>query len=125
MAMKRTRVYLAIIIGIALLCALALLLISRSRRDGDRVEVLQGGELLYTLPLDQDTERTIPGKNGGENTLIIQDGAVWMAAASCPDQICVRHGPSKQTADPITCLPNQLTLRVIATGGSDLDGVTG
>lgn len=123
--MKQTRVWMAIIGGIVLLCVVALLLIQQTREDGDRVEVVQDGVLLFSLPLGKDADLTIPGKNGGANTLVIADGVVWMSSATCPDQICVRHGPTKQTADPITCLPNRLTVRVVFDGGSQLDGVTG
>ena len=41
---------------------------------------------------------------------------VFMEEASCPDQICVRKGPTNQTADPIVCLPNSLVVEVQAAG---------
>ena len=46
----------------------------------------------------------------------IQDGMVFMEEANCPDQICVREGPTNQTADPIVCLPNRLVVEVCAAG---------
>ena len=51
---------------------------------------------------------------------------VFLIEASCPDQICVRHGPTDQTADPIVCLPNKLVVRVLPPEGEadQLDGVS-
>ena len=55
----------------------------------------------------------------------IEDGFVFMEEANCPDQICVKHKPLNQTADPIVCLPNKLVVEVIASETENqLDGVS-
>jgi len=101
-----------------------MLFLSMSQKQGDRVELYQNGVLLETLPLNKDVERNIVSDHGGYNVVRIQDGQVSVTEASCPDQVCVRHGPTKQTADPIVCLPNRLEVKVIYERDGGLDGVT-
>lgn len=122
--MKQNRIWILTLGGIALLSLVAMLILSMSQKQGDRVELYQNGVLLETLPLSKDAERTIVAANGGYNVVHIHDGQVSITEASCPDQVCVRHGPTKQTADPIVCLPNRLEVKVIYKKGSVLDGVT-
>lgn len=80
-----------------------------------RAEVTVDGTLVETLDLSQDQELTISGAGGGSNRLIVEDGAVWCAEASCPDHICIQQG--KQSADGglIVCLPNKMVVQVIGT----------
>ena len=61
-----------------------------------------------------------------EDEVEIKDGKVAVTEADCPDKICVRHGPTDQTADPIVCLPHTLVVQVLApAGGTEaLDGVS-
>ena len=66
---------------------------------------------------------------GGRQQVVspeIKDGQVSVTEASCPDKVCVNHGPTDQTADPIVCLPNKLVVRVLAPGDdpNQLDGVS-
>lgn len=122
--MKQNRIWMLALLGIALVSLAAMLFISMSQKQGDRVEISQNGVLLETLPLDKDAERRIVAENGGYNVVRIQDGQVSVTEASCPDQVCVHHGPTKQTADPIVCLPNRLEVKVIYAKSDGLDGVS-
>ena len=61
---------------------------------------------------------------GRTNTITAQPGRIRVESADCPDQVCVRTGPTDQTASPIACLPNRLVIQVIDNGtSSQLDGV--
>ena len=65
------------------------------------------------------------GENGGRNVVVIENGMVFVSEANCPDQICVKHKPLNQTADPIVCLPNSLVVKVITNETENqLDGVS-
>jgi hypothetical protein len=102
-----------------------MLVVTLLQQEGDRVLIYQHGELIHTLPLDQDQSLRIEGAHGLYNLVTIQDGEVWVSEASCPDQVCVRHGPTHDTADPIVCLPNELVVQVIRGDEDDpLDKVT-
>lgn len=59
------------------------------------------------------------------NLLCISAGEVWMEAADCRDQICVRHKPVSHSLESIICLPHRLSVEIIGASGEDntLDGV--
>lgn len=127
MAGKRSNRFWLVILGVLLLAAVIGLVFVRSQREtGATVQVLQGGEVTDTLPLDRNVTRRYESGNGGYNIVVIKDGQVSVTEASCPDKVCVNHGPTDQTADPIVCLPNKLVVRVLAPGDdpNQLDGVS-
>ncbi|MBE6981201.1 MAG: NusG domain II-containing protein [Ruminococcaceae bacterium] len=85
------------------------------------VEVRSGGKLLYTLPLDTDTQVTVT--NGqGSNTVTVRDGKVAVTQANCPDGHCMARGFCHSGAS-IVCLPNSLVLSF--TDGGELDAIAG
>ena len=123
--MKSNRFWLLLIGALVLVSLGAMLVVTLLQQEGDRVLIHQHGELIHTLPLDQDQSLRIEGAHGLYNVVTIQDGEVWVSEASCPDQVCVRHGPTHDTADPIVCLPNELVVQVIRGDEDDpLDKVT-
>lgn len=120
----KTRFWLLLIAGIAALCVLALVALHFLRQPGQMVYIYQNGSLTETLPLSEDRTLTLPADNGGYNVVVIENGAVRVSEASCPDQICVRHSPTHETGDPIVCLPNHLVVKIAAAGETDLDGAS-
>ena len=78
-----------------------------------RAEVSIDGKVVEVLDLSRDQEVTIQGARYGTNRLVVQDGEIWCADASCPDKICVHQGKQSMDGDSITCLPNLLFVWVI------------
>lgn len=78
-----------------------------------RAEVSIDGKVVEILDLSRDQDVTIQGANGGTNRLVVQDGEIWCADASCPDKICVHQGKQSMDGDSITCLPNLMFVWVI------------
>ena len=116
-----------ILIGALLLAAVAGMAVVHSRQEtGVMVQVLRDGQVEDTFPLSGSLTRRYEADSGGYNVVVVKDGKVSVTEASCPDQICVRHGPTDQTADPIVCLPNKLVVQVLAPAGEagQLDGVS-
>ena len=122
---KSTKFWL-LIIGVILVVAVAgLLVIQALREEGAQVVITWNGEVDGTYPLDENQTFVFEGESGGYNVVTIEDGFVFMEEANCPDQICVKHKPLNQTADPIVCLPNKLVVEVIASETENqLDGVS-
>ena len=123
---KSTRFWL-VILGVLLLAGvLGMVFVHAHRQTGAAVLVIQDGQVTDTLSLSKDGTYRYESAKGGYNIVVIRDGQVSVTEASCPDQICVRHGPTDQTADPIVCLPNKLVVRVLAPQGEadQLDGVS-
>ena len=124
-ATKSTKFWV-VLIGVILVAAAAGMLVIQSvREEGAQVVITWNGQVEGTYPLDEDQTFVFEGESGGYNVVTIEDGFVFMAEANCPDQVCVNHGPTNQTADPIVCLPNKLVVEVSAPDSDNqLDGVS-
>ena len=124
-APKSTKFWV-VLIGVILVAAVAGMLVIQSvREEGAQVVITWNGEVDGTYSLAEDRTLVFEGENGGYNVVTIEDGFVFMAEANCPDQVCVNHGPTNQTADPIVCLPNKLVVEVSAPDSENqLDGVS-
>ena len=83
------------------------------RTPAIRAEVTVDGKLVETLDLSKNQEVTIHGAHGGTNHLIVRDGAVWCAEASCPDGVCVHQGKQDRDGGMIVCLPNLMIVQII------------
>ncbi len=100
------------------------------KNDGiaDGVRITVEGEIAYEIdfhtdPLPQTIE--LEGKDGGHNTILVEDGRVCIQHADCPDQICVHQGWITDNTLPIVCLPHQVIVEMIGGESSGLDTATG
>ena len=59
------------------------------------------------------TEPEIDGDSRGTNTLIIQDGEVWISEANCPNQDCVKQGKISMNGEMLVCLPHRVTVSIV------------
>jgi len=73
-------------------------------------EVWQDGVLLERVPLTETTNRMID--LDGHNTIILEGLTARMAAADCPDQVCVRTGTLTRAGQAAVCLPHKVVLRL-------------
>lgn len=118
------RVWFGLLAVLLVLGILGVLLVSLMRTEGAQVSITWRDQVPEVYPLSED--RTLLYEGDDEwNVVVIRDGKVFMQEASCPDQICVRHAPTDQTADPIVCLPNRLVVKILDPQADDeLDGVS-
>ena len=125
--MKRTRFWVGVLAAAALLSVGAILLLGRWSGGGHMASIYQDGVLIREIDLDSlSAPLTFTVEfQGRTNTITAQPGRIRVESADCPDQVCVRTGPTDQTASPIACLPNRLVIQVIDNGtSSQLDGVS-
>lgn len=85
------------------------------------VEVRQNGNVIMTLPLDKDTEKTITNNDGRTNTFHIREQSVVMDDADCGDKTCVNTGKISRTGESIVCLPHRLVLEIISERSTNDD----
>lgn len=85
------------------------------------VKVISNGELLYTLPLSEDT-RVEVSTALGTNVVTVKNGKVAVTEADCPDKHCMDRGYCSGGTQ-IVCLPNRLVLEF--TGSPSVDAVAG
>ncbi len=122
---KSTKFWMVLIGALLLVAVAGMLVIQSVREEGAQVVITWNGEVDGTYPLEEDRTFVFEGENGGYNVVTIEAGMVFMSEANCPDQVCVNHGPTNQTADPIVCLPNKLVVEVSAPNSDNqLDGVS-
>lgn len=105
-----------ILIAVILIAAISsLLLFKISLKEGDYVQISVNGEVVYTLPLDTDTEKRIETENGS-NTVLIKDGTASVVSADCPDKICVSHRSISKSGETVVCLPHKLVVEITEKG---------
>lgn len=85
-------------------------------------EIYVDGDLVRTAALSQDCEFTISTEHGN-NTIRVENGAIAVVSADCPDKVCVNSGAVSGGVVPIICLPHRLEIRVISAQNSSLDAV--
>lgn len=105
---KRDIILFVSIIASSLITLAALWLILTPR--GAVAVVSVDGEEYATLPLDEDTELLVSTKYG-ENIIVVEDGAVYIREADCPDKVCVRTGKANAIKS-VVCAPHRLTVTV-------------
>ena len=96
---------------VAAVLAVALVLYLIGMSGGDTVSVSVNGTEYATASLDEETIIEVTDGNGKViNRVVVENGAVRMAYADCPDQICVHTGTVK--AGQIVCLPHRVIVTV-------------
>ena len=83
----------------------------------DTAEITVNGEVVETLNLHRDQRFTVKTE-WGENTVVVENGTIWIAEATCLDQVCVRRGACR-SGIPIVCLPNRLVISFSNVGAAD------
>ena len=113
----KTKTWIILFAVIAAACiALSLPLL---RQDRARyAEIRSDGVLVKTVDLMVDQEFTVAGKN----TVTVEDGAIAVTWADCPDHYCMKRGFCTGGTD-IVCLPNRLVISF--TGEQEVDAAVG
>ena len=83
------------------------------------VEVYVGSTPIETLPLSKGGTYPI----GGHLTVRVENGSVRITDADCPDRYCVRMGSIDSPGQMLVCLPNQIVVRIVGTGETEVDAV--
>jgi len=84
-----------------------------NRGEGQWLEVARGGEVVARLDLTQNQEFHVRGLLG-ESVIQIRDGNAAFVDSPCPEKLCVRTGHLHHAGETSVCLPNGISLRVVA-----------
>ena len=102
----------------------ALLIITLTQKDGDRVIIRVDGKQGAEYSLSVDGIYYIDGYDGGTNVLVIEGGKAYMKEASCPKNrgkvACVNQGKKSKVGESITCIPNGVIVEIV---GEEDDGL--
>ena len=119
---KKVKLCIFIVILLAIISIALIFVLQNTRTDGRIARIYQDGQCIRTIDLDQVAEAyefTVAGENGAYNTIRVEPGRIAIIQASCPDKVCVHMGYISDSAAPITCLPNEVIIRIT---GKDTDG---
>ena len=86
--------------------------------NGAYVIVKKDGEILATLPLDEDTEYVI-GDDEEYNVLVIKNGEATITDASCPGKSCVHQKTISSSGSSLICVPNRVIVQVVSDDKSE------
>ena len=119
---KKIRNDILLVLVIISLALIAFLVFKLSAREGSEAVITVDGNTYATLPLSKNATLTVTLENGGENTVTVKGGEVFVTSADCPDKICVSHRPIKNVGETIVCLPHKVVVTVEGEGSSsDVD----
>ncbi|MDO5398167.1 MAG: NusG domain II-containing protein [bacterium] len=121
--LKWTGVFLLLI----MICLFVSIIHSQLSETAKTAQIIQDGQVIQTIDLQnvkEPYEFEITAKNGGYNTVRVENDKIGIIHASCPDKICVKQGFITNGTLPIVCLPNKLSI-VIVNNNDELDAVTG
>lgn len=104
-ALKKGDIIIIISVALALVISIAGLIIFS--KQGSTVTIKQNNEIVYSESIGKDNTVTLDG-----NTVIIEDGFVYMLNASCKNQVCVNTGKISKKGESIICLPNKVTVEI-------------
>ena len=92
--------------------------------DSRTAEIYVSGELVETIDLNAVTDNyTI--ELGCGNIVSVEHGAISMAWADCPDQLCVHQGSITNGTYPIVCLPHNVYISIVSSDNGGIDAVVG
>ncbi len=111
---KKKLIYDIILISVVItIGAISLFIIKSTRKDGSRVIISLRNEVIKELDLSVDTDFTVKGENGFENTIRIENNTAFMKSANCPGNDCVKfYPPIKMSGEQIVCLPHGLIVTI-------------
>lgn len=103
-----------IFIGVLLVMALiAFFVVDKFiKKDGNKVVIKVDGEIVKIVNLTDTNNIIVNGYDGGTNTVVIENGTVYMTEADCPDKICVNTGKISKIGETIVCLPHRVVVEI-------------
>ncbi len=121
---QRNRATIVCAIVVALLIVGLAAWAGSARGAGGRLVALvhDGDGQTHELPLDKDTTLYVV-TSLGSNTIVVEDGAVCVTAADCPNGTCLHEQPVSEPGRQIICLPHKLWIEVVPEGaeGGEMD----
>ncbi len=89
------------------------------KSQGGTVTISLNGEVYRAVPLNENSVIPIETEFG-ENTVVIENGEVFVTDANCPDGLCEKQKISK-SGESIVCLPNRLSVTVEGKNKKEVD----
>ena len=107
---KRDIIFIGVLLVVALI---AFFVVDKFiKKDGNKVVIKVDGEIVKIVNLPDTNNIIVNGYDGGTNTVVIENGTVYMTEADCPDKICVNTGKISKIGETIVCLPHRVVVEI-------------
>lgn len=100
-------IIVAVIIVVALL---GVIFVTTAPGETTDVKITVNGEIFKEASLKSKEKQVI--KINDTNTVVIENGYVYMQEADCDDQLCVKQGKISNEGESIVCLPNKIVVEI-------------
>ena len=120
---NRATIVCAAIIAAAIAALFAMRLAAAGPKTDRLVALVHDAEgEVHTMPLDHDDTLVVTTRLG-TNTIAVENGAVRMLDADCPQRTCLLVSPLRTPGQQIICLPHELWIEVAPEGsaGTSMD----
>ncbi|MCF0229037.1 MAG: NusG domain II-containing protein [Parasporobacterium sp.] len=116
----RNDIILAGVYAAAAVIILICISVFRSGSSADRVLITLSGNVYGTYNLHENRIIEVESENSS-NIVVIEDGAVYMKEADCPDRYCISTGKISRVGETIVCLPHRIVVELEKSEGSSAD----
>ena len=107
-----------------LITALCLLFVFRKTKEtGEYVRIERNGKIVAEYPLDVNAEYTFDSFYGS-NTVVIEDGKVYVKDSTCRDHTCEKMGTISNNGEMIICIPNSLFITIVSEMEGEYDAIS-
>lgn len=111
--MSKKIIIAAVVLMLAAAAVYTLVILNFHDPEKHTAEITVDGKVIRTIDLSTAPDETFTVESGyGTNVVCIKDGEIFVSEASCPDKICINHGPLKSEYLPIICLPNKFVIEL-------------
>ena len=109
-----TKKWVILLAAVFSVCVAAFLTLRFLGQKGSTAVISVDGEVIKRVdltgvgqPYDIEIETEY-----GHNTVHVENGAISVTAADCPDKICVHQGKVTTAGIPIVCMPHRLVIQI-------------
>lgn len=115
--MTRTDRILVLVLAALLLAAWPLA--ASAGGVGLRAEI-SGPAGTSEVDLSEDATLVVEGRSG-DLVVVVEDGAISVTEAPCPDHVCTKTGRVSAAGAVIACVPNGVVVRVVGGERDEFD----
>ena len=119
---KKQLLYVVITLATAVLALVAAVGILHLNKDSTVARIYVNNKLYDKIDLGKVQESytiDIPNSENKHNIILVENGAISMQSADCPDKLCVKQGKISTGAYPIVCLPHKIIISLEGEKGTD------
>lgn len=89
-----------------------IILFSCSSSDNIKALVYYDNEIILEIDLNVDDEYTVEGKVS-KIVILVENKKLSVIESKCSDRICINQGSISRVNQTITCLPNEVYIRLV------------